>query len=57
MIYYWDKKLKKMHILEADIITINKNIDLVSQAQNMHFSGFVPNGHHCAYLSNKSLSY
>ena len=24
MIYYWDKKLKKLHVLEADIITIKK---------------------------------
>ena len=25
MIYYWDKKLKKLHDLEADLITIKKN--------------------------------
>ena len=32
MIYYWDKKLKKrLHVLEADIIIIKKNIDLMSQ--------------------------
>ena len=37
MIYYWDKKLKKrLHVLEADIITIKK-IDLLSLAQMMHF--------------------
>ena len=32
MIYYWDKKLKKkrLPILEADIITIKKNFDLMS---------------------------
>ena len=28
MIYYWDKKLKKrLQVLEADLITIRKNID------------------------------
>ena len=38
MIYYWDKKLqKKFHVLEADIITIKKNIDLMSLAQKVHF--------------------
>ena len=27
MIYYWDKKLKKrLYVLKADIITINKNL-------------------------------
>ena len=37
MIYYRDKKLKKrLHVLEADIITI-KNIDLMSLAQRMYF--------------------
>ena len=33
VIYYWDKKLKKkkrLQVLEADIITIKKNIDLMS---------------------------
>ena len=38
MIYYWDNKLKKrLHVLKAEIITINKNIDLMSLAQRMHF--------------------
>ena len=42
MVYYLDKKLKKgLHVLEADIITIEpppkKNIDLISLAQSMHF--------------------
>ena len=38
MIYYWDKKLKKgLHVLKADIITFDKNIDLMSLAQRMHF--------------------
>ena len=32
-IYFWDKKLnKRLHILEANIITIKKNIDLFSLA-------------------------
>ena len=38
MIYYWYKKLKKiLHVLKADMITIKKNIDLMSPAQRMHF--------------------
>ena len=38
MIYYCDKKLKKrLHVLETDIITVKKNIDLLSLAQRMHF--------------------
>ena len=38
MIYYWNKKLKKrFHVLEADMITIKKNIDLMSIDQRMHF--------------------
>ena len=38
MIYYWDKKLKKrLHVLEADILTIKKDIDLLSLVQRMHF--------------------
>ena len=38
MIYYWDKKLRKrLHVQEADIITIKKNIDQMSLAQRMHF--------------------
>ena len=28
MIYWWDKKLKKMHILEADIIKKNHWFDV-----------------------------
>ena len=41
-IYYWDKtppqkKKKKNHVLEADIITIKKNIDLMSLAQRKIF--------------------
>ena len=32
MLYYWDKKLKKrLHTLEADIITNKKDVDLVFQ--------------------------
>ena len=39
MIYYWDKKAKnKLHVLEADIETIKKNIDLICPAQRMQFS-------------------
>ena len=38
MMYYWDKKNKKwLHVLEVDIITIKKNIDLMSLAQRIHF--------------------
>ena len=38
MIYYWDKKLKnRLQVLEADIITIKKNNNLVIRAQKMHF--------------------
>ena len=44
MIYYWDKKpLKRLHVLEADIIPPQKeqqtkqNIDLISLAQRMLF--------------------
>ena len=38
MIYYWDKKQKKKHVLEADIIKIKKkNIDLMSLPKKMHF--------------------
>ena len=38
MIYYWDKKLKKwLYVLEADIITILKNIDLITLAERVHF--------------------
>ena len=35
MIYYWDKKIKKrLQVLDADMITIEKNIDLISLAKN-----------------------
>ena len=38
MIYYRDKKLKKrLHVLEADIIIIKENFDLMCLAQRMHF--------------------
>ena len=38
MIYYWDKKLKKrLHVLEADIITIKTNFDLMTLAKRMDF--------------------
>ena len=38
MIYYWDKEFKKrLHVQEADIITIKKNIDLMSLAQMIQF--------------------
>ena len=59
MIYFWDKKLKKsLHVQEADIITIKKKhwFD-VSSSKNPYFTGHLPNDHHCAYLSSKSLSY
>ena len=36
MIYHWDKKLKK-NVLEADTITILKNIDFMSLAERMYF--------------------
>ena len=57
MIHYWDKKLKKkgLHVLEADIITIKKKIDLMSLAQRMHFLQDVFQMTACLY--NKSLSY
>ena len=52
MIYYWDKKLKKrLHVLETDITIKEKNIDLMSLAQKMHFLQNVPNDR------NKTLSY
>ena len=34
MIHYWDKKLKKMHVKEDDIITIKKNLFVVSSSKN-----------------------
>ena len=38
MIHYRDKKTqKKLHVLEADVVTIKTNIDLMSLAQRMHF--------------------
>ena len=38
MIYYRVKKLKKrLHVLEVDIISIKKNIDLMSLAQRRYF--------------------
>ena len=34
MIYFWDKMLKRsLHVLEADIITIKKNIASMSVAE------------------------
>ena len=37
MIYYWDKKIKNiLHVLKADIIAIQKNIDSMD-AQRLHF--------------------
>ena len=52
IIYFKDKKLKKrLHVLEADMITINKkNIDLMSLALQMR----VQHERHCACLSYKS---
>ena len=42
IIYYCDKKLKKrLNVLEVDIKTIKKNIDLMSLAQRMHFYIFM----------------
>ena len=38
MIYYWDKELKKrLHVLEVDLITNKKNIDLMFLTQRVHF--------------------
>ena len=38
MIFYWDKKLKKrLPVVEDDIITIKKNIDLMCLSQRVHF--------------------
>ena len=53
MIYYWEKKLKKgLHVQEADVITIKKNIDLMSSSKDAFFIGHVPNDHNCGCLSN-----
>ena len=49
------KKKKKWHVLEADVKTIKKNIDLMYLAERMHFTGRLPNDHHCACFSNLSL--
>ena len=40
MIYYWNRKLKKkrLHVLEADIITIKDDIVLMCLVQRMYFS-------------------
>ena len=56
IIYYSAKKQKKLHVLEDDIISILKNID-VSSAKDAFFTGRVPNDRQCACLDNKSLSY
>ena len=57
IIYYWDKKLKKrLHVLEADIITIkSKHWFDMSSSKN----AFLPDVFQIAVivLSNKSLSY
>ena len=38
MFYYWDTKFKRrLHVLEADIIPIKKNINLMSLAQRIRF--------------------
>ena len=38
IIYYWDKKLKKrLHVLEADIITFKKNWFDVSNLKDAFF--------------------
>ena len=57
MIYYWDKKPnQRLHILEADITTIKKNIDLMTTLKDAFFTGRVPNDRYCTCLSNKSSS-
>ena len=57
MIHYWDKKLKKrLHVLEADIITIKKNLFSVSSTKDVFCIGRVPNECLSTCLSNKSLS-
>ena len=55
MIYYRDKKLKKrLHILEADIITIKKKhwFD-VSTSKDAFFTGHILKDRHFACLRNK----
>ena len=37
MIYYLDKLKKRIHVQEANVITMKENIDLLSLAQWMHF--------------------
>ena len=38
MIYYWDQKSKRrVYVLEADIITIKKNIDLMFLTERINF--------------------
>ena len=58
-IYNWDNKHKKrLHVLEADIITIFKKYWFgVSSSKNVFFTSRIPNDRHCACLSIKSLSY
>ena len=42
MIYYWEKKLKKrLHVLEVYIITVKRNIDLMSLAERMYLLLYV----------------
>ena len=55
MIHYWDKKLpKRLHVLEADRMTIKKKhwIDF-SCSTVCIITGRVPNDCHCACLSHK----
>ena len=62
--HYYDKDLllrretkkKRLHVLEADMITIKNDID-VSSSKNAFFTGHVPKDHHWACLCNESLSY
>ena len=56
MINYRDKKLvNKLDVLEANIITIKKNMSL---AQRIHFfTGRVPNDRHCVVTVINHLSY
>ena len=58
-IYYCDKKLKKrLHVLEADIITIKKKMCFnFFRSKDAFFTAYGPNDHYCASVSNKSLSY